>query len=177
MAQMGTLDDLFDDDLAVSVAADLEKTVDDLIESTQRFALETAEGRSRDKLVRVWVNAQNVVVQVEFDDDVLTEITSAALQTAIVEAAQAAAATMQERSAAFQAEARRQAAVELGVEDEPVAEFGILAKLRPTAPLSPPNSPERRAQAPRPTADPPAHSPGYVGSDDEPGEWRLRITD
>ena len=171
---MGTIDDLFDDDNAMDVVEGLEKALGGLVQSTQRFALETAEGRSRDRSVRVWVNAQNMVVQVEFDDDVFTDSTPAELQTAIVEAAQAAGANMQEKADAFQVVARRQAAEQLGIDEESPAEFGVLAKLRPTAPLTPPNSPERRTT--QPTVDRSRDRP-HVSSDDELGEWRLRITD
>ena len=61
-------------------------------QSAQRMAIETADGWSKDDLDHAWVNAQGVVVQVEFDDKLFAAASSAEAAAAVVQAAQAAAA-------------------------------------------------------------------------------------
>lgn len=165
---MGLFDELFEADADSELAENLEAALDLMAQSAQRFAVQTCEGRSRDKLVRVWVNAQCVVVQVEIDEDRFAESTPDAVQRATVEAAQAAAAAMQAKAEAFQTETRHQIAHEFGTDPEPMAELSMLDKLRPSAPLTPPNASDRRAVAPPARAD---------DRDGDPGEWQLRISD
>lgn len=168
MGAMGLFDELFDADADSELAENLEAALDQMAQSAQRFAVQTCDGRSRDKLVRVWVNAQCVVVQVEIDEDLFAESTPDAVQKATVEAAQAAAAAMQAKAAAFQTETRHQIAHDFGTDPEPTAELSMLDKLRPAAPLTPPNASDRRAVAPPTRAD---------DRDGDPGEWQLRISD
>lgn len=166
---MGMFDELFDEAADSGIMEALETALDKMADSAQRFAVQTADARSRDKLVRVWVNAQCVVVQVEIDQDLFAEATPTELQKAMVEATQAAAAAMQAKTTAFHAETWEQIAQGLGPGTEPMADLGILDKLRPTAPLTPANSPERRTPA-----NPVPHNDYY---DDEAGEPPLRIFD
>ncbi|MFA4080850.1 YbaB/EbfC family nucleoid-associated protein [Mycobacteroides salmoniphilum] len=166
---MGMFDDLFDDTPDSSITENLESALEAIAQSAQRFALQTADGRSRDKLVRAWVNAQSVVVQVEIDEDLFAKSSLIEIQKATVEAAQAAAAAMKEKSAEFQTETWHQVAQDLGTSTEPTADLSMLDKLRPSAPLSPPDAPERRTiEFPATQAD---------GRGDESGEWRLRVSD
>lgn len=137
--------------------------------SAQRMAIETADGWSKDRLVQVWVNAQGVVVQVEFDDELLAETTGAEAGAAVVQAAQAAAAKMKAKTDAFQAGLWQQVA---GLGGQPINEVDELRALRPEVPLSAPGSTERRAVAERlgNAADGDQH-------DTDPQDWRLTIRD
>ncbi|OBA78588.1 hypothetical protein A9W99_23240 [Mycobacterium sp. 1164966.3] len=119
--------------------SDLQRFQGAAARSAQRLALETADAWSDDGLVRVWVNAQGVVVQVEFDDTLLSEMTSADAGAAVVQAAQSAAAKMRAKTDAFQAGLWQQVA-RFGV--QPVDEFN---GMRPEVPLSAPGSRDRRA--------------------------------
>lgn len=169
MAMMGMFDELFDEAADSGLMETLETALDEMADSAQRFAVQTVDARSRDNLVRVWVNAQCVVVQVEIDEDLFAEATPTELEKAMVESAQAAAAAMQAKTAAFHAATWQQIAQGLGTGTEPMADLDMLDKLRPTAPLTPANAPERRTPAsPLPRTD-------Y--HDDEAGEPPLRIFD
>ncbi|WP_191988279.1 YbaB/EbfC family nucleoid-associated protein [Mycobacteroides salmoniphilum] len=168
---MGLFDDLFNSTPDSSLTENLEPALEVLAQSAQRFALQTAEGRSRDKLVRVWVNTQSVVVQVEIDEDLFAKSSPAELQKAMVEAAQAAASAMQQKTTEFQAETWRQVSQDLGTGTEPTADLSMLDKLRPAAPLSPPDAPERR------TTEFPVTPAQADDRGDESGEWRLRVSD
>ena len=119
MGAMGLFDELFDADADSELAENLEAALDQLAQSAQRFAVQTCDGRSRDKLVRVWVNAQCVVVQVQIDEDLFAESTPDTVQRATVEAAQAAAAAMQAKAVAFQTETRHRIAHEFGTDPDP----------------------------------------------------------
>jgi DNA-binding protein YbaB len=139
-------------------------------QSAQRMALETADAWSDGDLVRVWVNAQGVVVQVEFDDRLLADASGPQAAAAVVQAAQAAAAKMRAKTDAFQSGLWQQVS-QLGV--NPITEFDEFAATQPDVPLSAPGSRERRAIAE--TLDSRAH-------DDDRGEyaseqWRLTIRD
>lgn len=169
MVVMGLFDDLFNDTPDSSLTENLEPALEALAQSAQRFALQTAEGRSPDKLVRVWVNTQSVVVQVEIDEDLFAKSSPAEVQKATVEAAQAAASAMQQKATEFQTETWYQVARDLGTGTEPTASLSMLDKLRPAAPLSPPDAPERRA-----TQFPPTQADDRGN---ESGEWRLRVSD
>lgn len=135
-----------------------------IADSSQRLAVETADAWSDGDVVHVWVNAQGVVVQVDFDEDLLPTLTAAELGDAVVEATQAAAATMRTKVEAFQAGIWKQVSG-LGVgsmADE-------LKKLEPAVPLSAPDSPQRRAAAGAPDV-PPTDGPDVGG-------WRLSVSD
>jgi DNA-binding protein YbaB len=139
----------------------------EVAESAQRVAIETADAWSRDNLVHVWVNAQGVVVQTEIDEAGLCEASASEVAKSVVEAAQAAAATMRARVEAFQAGVWQQVA-ELGVPSVgPLADVAELADIRPTVPLSGPDSRERREVADALAA----------AEHDGPEQWRLTIQD
>jgi DNA-binding protein YbaB len=161
---------------ANSDGPDLDRLLSDLQDfqgatarSAQRVALETADAWSDDHLVHVWVNAQGIVVQAEFDDSVFSETTCAEAAAAVVQAAQAAAAKMRAKTDAFQAGLWQQVA-QFGV--QPTAGAGELEQLRPEVPLSAPGSRERRAVA---------EALETQRSDDRgdagPQEWHLKIRD
>lgn len=135
--------------------------------SAQRMAIETADGWSKDELVHVWVNAQGVVVQVEFDETLLAQASGAEAGAAVVEAAQAAAAQMRAKTDAFQAGLWQQVA-QFGVPT--LTEVEELKPLQPEVPLSAPGSRERRTLAEElETSDDPAHA--------DPQDWQLTIHD
>ncbi|OBF86678.1 hypothetical protein A5791_20640 [Mycobacterium sp. 852002-51163_SCH5372311] len=134
--------------------------------SAQRLALETAEAWSDDGLVQVWVNAQGVVVQVEFDDTVLSQTTSADAGAAVVQAAQSAAAKMRAKTDAFQAGLWQQVArFRVQPAEEFVEEF---SGMRPEVPLSAPGSRDRRAVTETLDAE---------ADRKDAQEWRLTIRD
>ncbi len=113
-------------------------------QSAQRMAIETADAWSKDDLAHVWVNAQGVVVQVEFDDRLFPEATGAEAGVAVVQAAQAAAAKMRAKTDEFQTGLWQQVA-QFGV--RPINEIDEFKAMQPQVPLSGPGSRERRAVA------------------------------
>ncbi|KRQ27777.1 hypothetical protein BKG80_14530 [Mycobacteroides chelonae] len=144
----GLFQDSDDVDLE-TIMSDMDKALGAIAESAQRMAIETADARSKDHLVRVWVNAQGIVVQVEVDDEVFAEATSTQVAESMLEATQAAAARMNDKSKIFQADILKQTSA-LGAGIPGVGAMGTIddfAKLQPTVPLSPPNSRERQAMA------------------------------
>lgn len=149
---MGMFDGLFqgsDDVDLETIMSDMDKALGALAESAQRMAIETVDARSKDHLVRVWVNAQGVVVQVEVDEEVFAGATSTQMADSMLEATQAAAAKMNDKSKIFQADILAQTSA-LGADLPGVGAMGSIddfAKLQPTVPLSPPNSRERQAMA------------------------------
>ncbi|TDZ78084.1 hypothetical protein DE4585_03920 [Mycobacteroides salmoniphilum] len=149
---MGMFDGLFQDSDDVdldTIMSDMDKALGALAESAQRMAIETADARSKDHLVRVWVNAQGVVVQVEVDDEVFADATSTQVASSMLEATHAAAAKMNDKSKAFQADILKETSA-LGAGLPGVGAMGAIddfAKLQPTVPLSPPDSRERQAMA------------------------------
>ncbi|WP_078315121.1 YbaB/EbfC family nucleoid-associated protein [Mycobacterium sp. D16Q16] len=173
MVTVGAMDEFFDGseiDNDQALAA-LDAVVKEMAVSAQQFALQTADARSRDKLVRVWVNAQGVVVQVEIDERLFAETTNTEAAASMLEAAQAAAAIMAERTKAFQAEEAKKLAPDpkfIDESTEPLDE--MFSELQPKVPLSPPNAPERR------DAIAPITSP-VTADDHAAGEWQLRISD
>lgn len=170
MLHVGVLDDFFDDadvDTEGALAA-LGAVGKDMAASAQQFALQTADARSRDKLVRVWVNAQGVVVQVDIDERLFVDATSTEAAAAMLEAAQAAAAVMAERADAFQAEVAKKLAPDPMFVDESAARLNeVFGELQPKVPVSPPNAPERRG----------ASVPPGIPDGHDAGEWQLRISD
>lgn len=168
------LDDLFGG--VGSDGFDVERLLSNLQEftgaaaqSAQRMAIETADARSKDDLVRVWVNAQGVVVQVEFDDRLFAEATSAEAGAAVVQAAQAAAAQMRAKTDDFQAGLWQRVA-QFGV--PPVNEIDEFKAMQPQVPLSAPGSRERSA-----AADELGTASGTDGGGADPQDWRLTIRD
>lgn len=140
------LDDLFrgvtPDGLDVeSLLSNLQQFTGAAAESAQRMAVQTADAWSKDKLVHVWVNAQGVVVQVEFDDQMLTAATGAEAGAAVVQATQAAAAEMRAKTDEYQAALWQQVA-QFGV--RPINEIDEFKAMQPQVPLSAPGSRERR---------------------------------
>ncbi|WP_078328116.1 YbaB/EbfC family nucleoid-associated protein [Mycobacteroides salmoniphilum] len=144
----GLFQDSDDVDLE-TIMSDMDKALGAIAESAQRMAIETADARSKDDLVRVWVNAQGIVVKVEVDDEVFAGATSTQVADSMLEATQAAAAKMNDKSKVFQADILKQTSA-LGAGIPGVGTMGTIddfAKLQPTVPLSPPNSRERQAMA------------------------------
>lgn len=137
--------------------------------SAQRMAIETADARSKDDLVQVWVNAQGVVVQVEFNETLLAEATGTEAGAAVVQATQAAAAKMRTKTDEFQAGLWQQVARFGG---KPLDETDELKAIRPEVPLSEPGSRERRA-----FAEKLGHETDDDRRDADPQEWRLTIRD
>lgn len=173
---MPGLEDLFGGLDASNVDADellsrLDKLQGTMARSAQRMALETADAWSRDELVRVWVNAQGVVVQVDIDDDRLANATGAEVSAAMVAAAQAAAATMRAKTQAFQSGLWQQVASFASPGARPVTEIDEFKQMQPTVPLSPPGSPDRKALADALAGEQAERREG------ESSEWQLSIRD
>ncbi|OBK48059.1 hypothetical protein A5656_29980 [Mycobacterium gordonae] len=156
-----------------SEGPDLERLLSNLQEftgaaaqSAQRMAIETADGWSKDDLAHAWVNAQGVVVQVEFDDKLFPAASSAEAAAAVVQAAPAAAARMRAKTDEFQSGLWQQVA-QFGV--QPINEVDEFKALQPQVPLSAPGSRDRRA----------ATEPGAGGNHDhiDPQDWRPSIRD
>lgn len=147
--------------------ANLQEFQDAAARSAQRMAIETASARSKDDLVEVWVNAQGVVVRVEFNETLLAEATGTESGASVVQAAQAAAAKMRAKTDAFQAGLWQQVSRFGG---QPLNEIDEFKAIRPDVPLSEPGSRERRAFAEKlgPETDHP---------DADPQDWRLTIRD
>lgn len=139
--------------------------------SAQRMAIETADGWSTDDLAHVWVNAQGVVVQVEFDETLLAQASGTEVGAAVVQAAQAAAAQMRAKTDAFQAGLWQQVA-QFGV--PPVTDVEELQPLQPQVPLSAPGSRERRTLAEELDAE--DHQRTAAPAADPP-DWQLTIHD
>ncbi|OHV04671.1 Nucleoid-associated protein YbaB [Mycobacterium talmoniae] len=170
MVAVGVFDELFDGETDFDTRAELralETVVEEITAANQQFVLQTADARSRDKLVRVWVNAQGVPVQVQIDEELFAESTNTQVAASMLEAAQAAAAIMQRRTETFSAELQRKVALEPMFAQDSIAHLDVFEELQQKVPLSPPDSPERH-----PDTDSPAR-PG----DDDTGEWRVRIFD
>lgn len=115
--------------------------------SSQRLALEVADAWSKDDLVRVWVNAQGLVIQAEVDETEFRSATAESVSAAFVEAAQAAANKIGQKREAFQAELRQRLS-ELAPNALPnLAEIEELRAVQPTVPTSAPGSKERQQLA------------------------------
>lgn len=127
-----------------SLLSNLQQFTGAAAQSAQRMAIETADGWSKDDLAHVWVNAQGVVVQVEFDERLFGGATSAEAGAAVVQATQAAAAAMRARTDEYQAALWQQVA-QFGV--QPINQIDEFKALQPQVPLSAPGSRERRAVA------------------------------
>ncbi|MBN3459627.1 YbaB/EbfC family nucleoid-associated protein [Mycobacterium sp. DSM 3803] len=119
----------------------------DIAGSSQRLALEVADAWSKDGLVRVWVNAQGVVIQVDVDDAAFSSATSETIGAAFVEAAQAAATKMRDKVAAFQAGLRQQLSALAPSGSPALQDIEELRSAQPVVPTSAPESKERRQQA------------------------------
>lgn len=115
--------------------------------SSQRLALEVADAWSKDDLVRVWVNAQGLLIQAEVDETEFRSATPESLSAAIVEASQAAANKMRQKTEAFQAELRQQLSALAPNALPNLAEIEELRSVQPTVPTSPPGSKERKQLA------------------------------
>jgi DNA-binding protein YbaB len=136
-------------------------------QSAQRMAIETADAWSKDDLAHVWVNAQGVVIQVEFDDRLFAEATGADAGAAVVQAAQAAAAKMRTKTDEFQA-ALWQRVSQFGV--RPIDEIEEFKAMHPQVPLSGPGSRERRVLAEEPHAT-------FRTAHADPHDWQPTIRD
>ncbi|OBK18448.1 YbaB/EbfC family nucleoid-associated protein [Mycobacterium asiaticum] len=136
-------------------------------QSAQRMAIETADASSKDDLVHVWVNAQGVVVQVEFDDKLFEDATSAEAGAAVLQAAQEAAAKMRAKTNEFQAGLWQQVS-QFGV--RPIDEIADFKAMRPEVPLSAPGSHERRSAAEQ-------LDRAEQSQPDDPQDWQLTIRD
>ncbi|WP_205873996.1 hypothetical protein [Mycobacterium camsae] len=137
--------------------------------SAQQMAIETADAWSKDDLAHVWVNAQGVVIQVEFDDRLFAGATGAEAGAAVVQAAQAAAAEMRVKTDEFQAGLWQRVAQFGG---PPINQIDELKAMQPQVPLSGPGSPERRVAVERPRGDLPT---GHMEAD--PHDWQPTIRD
>ncbi|QLL06008.1 YbaB/EbfC family nucleoid-associated protein [Mycobacterium vicinigordonae] len=177
-AVMGLFDGIFDGEATGDPEIDemlsgLQKLQSAAAESAQRIAIETADATSPNGLARVWVNAQGVVIQAEFDERRFPEATAAEVADAVVRAAQAAAAKVHEKTEALQAGLFQQASAlgAFGSSDlRPLDELQQYKQLHPTVSLSAPDSRERRAARAELDAEPDA-----AGRDD--GEWHFTIAD
>lgn len=112
--------------------------------SAQQMAIETADAWSKDELVHVWVNAQGVMVQAEFDEYLFTKSDSKRVAASIVQATQAAAAKMRAKTNAFQAGLWEKVS-QFGA--RPLDQIDEFKELQPNIPVSAPDSRERRALA------------------------------
>lgn len=183
---MGLFDGIFDgeatgDPEIDEVLSGLQKLQSAAAESAQRIASETADATSPNGLVRIWVNAQGVVIQTQFDERHFAEATPAEVADAVVRAAQAAAAKVHEKTAALQAGLFEQAS-SLGAfgssELRPLDELAQYKQLHPTVSLSPPDSRERRvaAEALDQQGNPQRDQKTASAVRDD-GEWHFSISD
>ena len=150
--------------------AGLQKMQQDMANSAQRMAIETAEARSGDRLVRIWVNAQGTVIKAEIDDSQFSGATAEQVAAAVVEAAQAAAGQMHARTQAFQADLWKQVGNLAAPEAAPITEIDEFARLQPTVPLSPPGSRERRLLEER-------NRDAEPQADDDAEQWAPTVRD
>ena len=175
---MGLFDGIFDGEATGDPEIDemlsgLQKLQSAAAESAQRVAVETADATSPNGVARIWVNAQGVVIQAEFDERRFADVTPAQVADAVVQAAQAAAAKVHEKTEALQAALFQQASA-LGAfgssELRPLDEIPQYKQLNPTVPLSAPNSAERRAAVAKLDA-------GSDADRRDDGEWHFKISD
>lgn len=175
---MGLFDGIFDgeatgDPEIDEMLSDLQKLQSAAAESAQRIAVETADATSPDGLARVWVNAQGVVIQTEFDERRFAEATPAEAADAVVRAAQAAAAKVHEKTEALSAGLFQQASAlgAFGSSDaRPLNELAQYRQLNPTVSLSAPDSPDR-------LVNPARVDSRWDAADRDEGEWHFTISD
>ncbi|SUA31526.1 Uncharacterised BCR, YbaB family COG0718 [Mycolicibacterium fortuitum] len=115
--------------------------------SSQRLALEVVDAWSKDDLVRVWVNAQGLVIQAEVDETEFRSATPESLSAAFVEASHTAANKMRQKTEAFQAELRQKLSALAPNALPDLADIEELRSVQPTVPTSPPGSKERKQLA------------------------------
>lgn len=149
--------------------ADLQVFQESVARSTQGMALETADAWSRDEMSHVWVNAQGIVVQIEFDEDIFRSARPSEVAQSIVDASQAAASAVRERVQQFQSDLWKQVADLGGSAIGPLTDIEELRSVQPEVPLSPPGSRERELLADE--LDP-ASDTEAVNED-----WDIQITD
>ncbi|WP_396908269.1 YbaB/EbfC family nucleoid-associated protein [Mycolicibacterium sp.] len=136
--------DAFDlDDLLTKV----QKFQQSVAGSTQRQALEVADAWSKDDLVHVWVNAQGLVIKAEVDEQAFSTATAESIGAAMVEAAQAAATKMRQKTQAFQAELREKLSALTPSNLPSLVDIEQLRAFQPSVPTSPPGSKERQKLA------------------------------
>ncbi|AMU73864.1 YbaB/EbfC family nucleoid-associated protein [Mycobacteroides abscessus] len=149
--------------------ADLQEFQESVARSTQGMALETADAWSRDEMTHVWVNAQGIVVQVEFDEDLFRSARPSEIAQSIVDASQAAASAVRERVQRFQSDLWKQVADLGGSAIGPLTDIEELRSVQPDVPLSPPGSRERERLAEELT---------HTSTTDAANEdWDITITD
>lgn len=146
---MAGLDDLFGSSAGggrdvEDMLAEVQKMQQDMAQSAQRMAVETTDARSEDQLVRIWVNAQGTVIKAELDASQLADASAEQVAAAVVEAAQAAAGQMHQKTQAYQAELWKQVGNLAAPDGAPITGIDEFAALQPTVPLSPPGSRERQ---------------------------------
>lgn len=165
--------DAFDlDDLLTKV----QKFQQSVAGSTQRQALEIADAWSKDDLVHVWVNAHGLVIQAEVDEQSYSSATAESIGAAMVEAAQAAAAKMKQKTEAFQAELRQKLSALTPSNLPSLGDIEQLRAVQPTVPTSPPGSKERQklaAELPGNAASAPHSNPAAQDGANQgaPDDW------
>ena len=119
----------------------------DVAGSTQQLAVQVCDAWSKDHLVRVWVNAQGVVIDAHVDEAELSAATAEDLAAAMVDAAQAAATKMQQKVAAFQADLRQRLAGLSPLAASALTANPDLGSVQPHIPTSPPGARDRQHKA------------------------------
>jgi DNA-binding protein YbaB len=122
----------------------VQKFQQDVAGSTQRLAVEVADAWSKDHLVHVWVNAQGIVIDAQLDDTEFSSATAESVAEAMVQAAQAAAATMREKVAAFQADLQQRLAGLAPAAATGLPDVAALRSVQPAIPTSPPGARDRQ---------------------------------
>ncbi|MHA3023884.1 YbaB/EbfC family nucleoid-associated protein [Mycobacterium sp. BMJ-28] len=141
----------------------VQKFQQDVAGSSQRLAVEVADAWSEDHLVRVWVNARGVVIDAEVDERELPSATAEGIAAATVQAAQAAAAKMQEKVTAFQADLRQRLAGLAPAAMTSLTDIPELGIVQPSIPTSPPTARDRLDNA---TSNQETTSGGNAGDQD-----------
>lgn len=122
----------------------VQKFQQDVAGSTQRLAVEVADAWSKDHLVHVWVNAQGIVIDAQLDETEFPSATAESVAEAMVQAAQAAAATMREKVTAFQADLKQRLAGLTPAGTTGLPEVDVLRSVQPAIPTSPPGARDRQ---------------------------------